>query len=125
MDPHQYVKKEWIVSPVARRVYRTCAVVSLTLYASMVALALKGPLPGLKQLLFLGALATGVNGCGMEVFLFRFDDSPAWRQVLWFFLMIFVPLGPALYCFRVYSRSAAVQAACATRSDASLTGMKS
>jgi hypothetical protein len=124
MDPHQFVRKEWIVSPVARRVYRTCAVVSLTLYASMAAVVLKAPLPGLRQLLFLGVLAMGVNACGMEIFLFRFDDSPAWRQIVWFVLMGFLPLGPALYCFLVYSRSTAIKAASATRSDASLTGMK-
>jgi len=107
MDAYQYAKKEWIVSPTARRVYRTCAIASLTVYASMAALALKGPLPGLKQLLFLGVLATVINTFGMEVFLFRFDDSAAWRQVFWFVLMLFVPLGPALYCFRVYCRSTA------------------
>lgn len=42
----------------------------------------------------------------MEYFLFRFDDSPALKQILWFVVMLFVPLGPALYCFVVYSRSA-------------------
>lgn len=77
MDQYQYLKKEWIVSPGARRFYRGAAGVSLTLYASLAALVLNASVPGLKQLLFVGVLATAVNGVGMEFFLFRFDESPA------------------------------------------------
>jgi hypothetical protein len=108
MNHYQYFSKEWIVSETARRVYRGAAVVSLTLYVTLVALfvyGVYGPIPLLKQLLFVGVLATAINGTGMEFFLFRFDDSAAWKQILWFCAMIFIPIGPALYCFLVYSRS--------------------
>lgn len=105
MDHYQHFSKEWIVSPTARRVYRAAAVVSLTVYASLVALIVYGPIPALKQFLFVGVLATAINGTGMEFFRSRFDDSAAWKQILWFCALLFAPLGPALYCFLVYSRS--------------------
>jgi len=113
MDHYQHVKKEWIVSPRARRVYRAAAVISLMVYPVLAALIYNGPLPILKQLLFGGVLATALNGVAMEFFLFRFDESQAWKQVFWFCTLIFIPIGPALYCFLVYSGSQAVKAACA------------
>lgn len=118
MHQYEYLKREWIVSPAARRVYRTAALVSLALYPSLAALIVNGPIPLLKQFLFIGVLATGINAVGMEFFLFRFDDSQAWKQILWFFGMIFIPVGPALYCFLVYSRSQAVRSACAAEGSA-------
>jgi hypothetical protein len=108
VDHYQHFGKEWIVSPTARRVYRAAAAVSLTVYVSLVALIVYGPIPALKQFLFVGVLATAINGTGMEFFLFRFDDCPAWKQILWFCALLFAPLGPALYCFLVYSRSKVV-----------------
>ena len=113
MDHYQYFSKEWIVSPTARRVYRAAAVVSLMVYILLVALVVYGPIPLLKQCLFIGVLATAINAAGMEFFLFRFDDSAAWKQILWFCALIFIPIGPALFCFLVYSRSQAVKAVCA------------
>lgn len=113
MEPYQYVKKEWIVSPGAQHVYRAAAVISLMVYPLLVALIYNGPLPVLKQLLFVAVLATALNGVGMEFFLFRFDESQAWKQIFWFCALIFIPIGPALYCFLVYSRSRAVKTACA------------
>ena len=113
MDHSQYVSKQWFVSSTARRVYRAAAVVSLTLFVSLAALVVYGPIPILKQFLFIGVLATVINSAGMEFFLFRFDDSPPWRQILWFCALMFIPIGPALYCFLVYSRSRAVKAVCA------------
>lgn len=113
MHQYQYLSKEAIVSPTARRVYRAAAVVSLTVYVSLLGLRVYGPVPLLKQLLFVGVLATAINAVGMEFFLFRFDDSAAWKQILWFCAMILIPIGPALYCFLVYSRSATVKAVCA------------
>ncbi len=38
MNQYQYFSKEWIISETARRVYRAAAVVSLTVYAMLVAL---------------------------------------------------------------------------------------
>jgi len=61
--------------------------------------------PVLRPILFAAVLGMAINALGMEYFLFRFDDSGPLRQVFWFCVMIFAPLGPALYCFVVYSRS--------------------
>lgn len=119
MNHYQHFSKEWIVSPTARRVYRVAAVVSLTLYVSLAALIAYGPIPALKQFLFVGVLATAINGTGMEFFLFRFDDSAAWKQILWFCALIFIPVGPTLYCSLVYSRSRAVLNALAIAEDVS------
>jgi hypothetical protein len=123
MVPYQYLKKEWIVSLTARRVYRAAAIVSLTLYPLLLGLIYNGRFPILKQLLFIAVLATAINGVGMEFYLFRFDESEAWKQVLWFCALIFIPIGPALYCLLVYSRSQAVRTACSS-ADAVLGGAK-
>jgi hypothetical protein len=119
VNHYQHFSKEWIVSPTARRVYRVAAVVSLTLYVSLAALIVYGPILALQQLLFVGVLATAINATGMEFFLFRFDDSVAWKQILWFCALIFIPVGPALYCFLVYSRSRVVLNALASAEDVS------
>lgn len=123
MNPHQYIKKEWIVSPAARRIFRSAAVISLTLYLSLGWVLVNGATPLLRQFVFIGVLAMSFTGAGMEAFLFLFDDSPGWKQILWFLAMIFAPLGPALFCFLVYSRSSAVKAACALETNA-LDGSK-
>jgi hypothetical protein len=117
MIKYEYINKEWIVSPTARRVYRTAAVVSLTIYFTLAAILMNGPIPALRQLLFVGVVATAIITIGMEFFLFRFDDSRGWMQIFWFCVMLFPPVGPALYCFLVYSGSKAVLNALATRSD--------
>jgi len=106
-----YINKEWIVSPTARQVYRMGAVFSLALFGIIIAVSLErlpsSPflLQGLKTLFFLGVLGTGITTVGMEYFLFGFDDSSALKKTVWFCVMLFIPVGPALYCFFVYSRS--------------------
>jgi hypothetical protein len=103
---YEYVNKEWIVSPTARLVYRAAAVVSLTLFPAVMAVQLLDSVrPFLKPLVFLAVLGTAINALGMEYFLIRFDSSRALKQIFWFCAMIFVPIGPAFYCFMVYSRS--------------------
>lgn len=124
MQQYQLLSKEWIISPTARRVYRAAAVVSLTLYVSLIALILSGPVPLLKQFLFVGVVATAINSVGMEFFLFRFDDSQAWKQIFWFFALLFIPIGPALYCFLVYSRSSVVLHAVAPEQKTFSNGRK-
>jgi hypothetical protein len=117
---YELINKEWIVSPKARRVYRTSAVVSLALLPLFVAAALGVYIPLLKQLLFVSVVATAINGVGMEFFLFRFDRSAAVLQIVWFCALVIIPLGPALYCFIVYSRSEALKMACAASGDGRL-----
>lgn len=124
MNPHLYVKKEWIVSPAALRIFRAAAVISLTLFASLGWVLVNGATPLLRQVVLIGVFGMALTGAGMEAFLFLFDDSPAWKQVLWFLVMIFAPLGPALYCFIVYSRSTAIKAARAAGQDPLLMRMK-
>lgn len=107
---HYYINKEWMVSTNSQRVYRLAASVSLALFVFLVAAKLTGPVPeSLVPIagLFLrvGVLGAALTMVAMEYFLFGFDDSPAIKKVFWFCVMLFPPLGPALYCFFVYSRS--------------------
>ncbi len=103
---YDLINKEWIVSPTARLVYRAAAIADLALIPIIVAIQLSHPAPTyLKQLLFLSVLGAALTTIGMEYFLFRFDDSGALKQIFWFCAMLFFPIGGALYCFVVYSRS--------------------
>ena len=113
MLSYEYINKEWIISRTARRVYRLAAILSLVLFLIMVA-QLVGEVPSvlgpvLKPLLLAGILGAGITAVGMEFYLFRFDDSHPLKQIFWFCVMLFVPLGPALYCLIVYSRSKALR----------------
>jgi hypothetical protein len=110
MFRHYYINKEWIISAAARRIYRIAAGFSLLLLFIKIALQLPGTIPAAlfpvtRWLLLLSILATAMTMVAMEYFLFGFDDSSEWKKVFWFCVMLFPPLGPALYCFLVYSRS--------------------
>jgi hypothetical protein len=105
-----YINKEWIVSRTAQRVYRAAAGLSLALFLFIVVVKVTGSVPeGLVPaaglLVRVGVVGTALTMVAMEYFLFGFDDSPAIKKVLWFCVMLFPPLGPALYCLFVYSRS--------------------
>lgn len=107
---YEYINRKWIVSPTARRVYRLSATLSVALFFGLWAVAFEGGIsetiaPVARLLVFAGALGTAITFVGMEYFLFRFDDSHPLKQVLWFCVMLVPLLGPALYCFMVYSRS--------------------
>jgi hypothetical protein len=108
---YEYINKEWIVSPTARRIYRTSAGLSLGLLGFWwIALSEGIPpqvQPMVRPLVFVGVLGAGTTFVGMEYFLFRFDDSHPLKQILWFVVMLIPLLGPPLYCFIVYSRSKA------------------
>ena len=105
MRSFDYINKEWIVSPTARRVYRAAAIASFFLFSPAVAILLNEPVRSVRGLVFIGVLGTALDQIGMEYYLFRFDDSAAWKQILWFGVMLIPPFGPALYCFFVYSRA--------------------
>jgi len=102
---YEFISKEWIVSSRARLVYRTAAVVSLTLLPLMAALTIDPRRPVLRLMLLLAILGTALNAIGMEFFLLRFDNSAALKQVFWFCALFLIPIGPFFYCFMVYSRS--------------------
>ena len=119
---YYYINKEWIVSRTARRIYRIAASLSLALFLMLVARPFAGSIPeGLipivRLLLLGGVLGTATTIVAMEYFLFGFDNSSALKKVFWFGVMLFPPLGPALYCFIVYSRSEVLIANYAKRID--------
>jgi hypothetical protein len=110
-----YINKEWIVSGTAQRIYRIAATLSLVLFFMLVALRLvreipNALLPVVKLFLLAGVLGTATTMVAMEYFLFGFDSSSASKKMFWFFVMLFPPLGPALYCFIVYLHSDALKA---------------
>jgi hypothetical protein len=120
---YYYINKEWIVSHTARHIYRIAASLSLALFLMVVLRPFIGAIPeGLfpivRLLLFAGVLGTAITIVAMEYFLFGFDNSSAMKKVFWFGVMLLPPLGPALYCFIVYSRSGVVKANYAKRVDA-------
>jgi len=65
--------------------------------------------PIVRLLLLIGVLGAATTMVAMEYFLFGFDNSSAFKKMFWFCMMLFPPLGPALYCFRVYSRSSVIE----------------
>jgi len=105
-------------------VYRLAAYFSLVLFFLLVVLrSVHLPIttfPMLRFLLFVGVLGAATTMVAMEYFLFGFDKSSAIKKVFWFCVMMFVPLGPALYCFFVYSRSDVLENG--TRGADSLSG---
>jgi hypothetical protein len=120
-----YINKEWIVSAVARYVYRLAAIMSVALFFGwFVALWVGGIPPALAPLarlfLLIGVLGAAVTITGMEYFLFGFDRSSAWKKTFWFCVMMFPLLGPAMYCFFVYLRSEVHKASVAKRVDGAL-----
>ena len=122
MLTHELINREWIVSRSARNVYRAAAVLSLLLipllWIAIEDTRMLGPLRSiLRPLVFVGVVGMALTGLGMEYFLFRFDNSHPLKQVFWFCVMILAPIGPALYCFLVYSRSEVVKRTCAEHPD--------
>jgi hypothetical protein len=107
---YYYINREWMLSARARFVYRICAFLSLALFLMLIVLHLPFEIPlnlvpAARLLLLAGAVGAATTTVGMEYFLFGFDNSSAWKKASWFCVMLFPPLGPALYCLIVYSHS--------------------
>ena|SRR5215831_4782374 len=122
MIKYEYIKKEWIISPTARRVYRASALLSLALFFGWWAILVVGQIPEtlvpvVRLFLLVGVLGAGITIVGMEFFLFRFDDSHPLKQILWFLVMLLPLLGAGLYCFMVYSRSDVLKNSCAKSAE--------
>lgn len=122
MLKYEYIKKEWIVSPTARRIYRASAGLSVALFFGWWAILVVGRIPEtmapvVRLLLLAGVLGAGITIVGMEFFLFRFDDSHPLKQIVWFVVMLIPLLGASLYCFVVYSRSGVLKSSCAKRAE--------
>jgi hypothetical protein len=115
-----YVNKEWILSYAARRIYRVAAGLSLALFFFILVVRFIGGVPDalvpvLKLPLFVCVLGAAITMVAMEYFLFGLDNSSALKKVFWFLVLLFPPLGPALYCFIVYSRSEVLMASTGPR----------
>jgi len=125
MLKYEYITKEWIVSRTARRVYRISASLSVALFFGLCAVQLEGipesVAPIARLLLFAGVVGYATTMAGMEVFLFRFDNSHPLKQVFWFCVLLLPMLGPALYCFVVYSRSDVLRNSCAKPAEGTPT----
>ena len=107
---YELVSPKLIVSRTAYRVYRFSACLSILLILGVSVALSERNIPDIvavlvKPLLFLFAVSAAITFAGMEVFLFRFDQSRPLKQAFWFLAMLVPLLGPALYCFIVYSRS--------------------
>ncbi len=113
MSHYLYIKRTWLISPAARRVWRTCAWFSMLLLPWIYLYGLYGDwlyghqvLDRLGYLLLLiSAISTAANMAAMEYYLFTIDDSRALAQILWFAVLFLAPVGAAIYCLTVYSRS--------------------
>ena len=104
------IDEKLIVSQEACRIYRLCAWISLALFVALVAgelspIAPVWLIPLSKPLLMVGALSYAGMIVSMEIFLFRFDESSALKQIFWFVVMLIPLLGAPAYCLLVYSRS--------------------
>ena len=112
---HYYINRGWMVSIAARRVYRVATSLSLALFFVFLAMGLTEAIPDalipvLKAVILAGVLGSATTMVAMEYFLFGFDNSSAMKKVFWFCVMLLPQVGPALYCFLVYSRSKLVSA---------------
>jgi hypothetical protein len=119
---YYYINRGWIISATAWWIYRLAAALSLALFFLLFDVRLRGTIPNallpvLKPILFAGVLGTATTLVAMEYFLFGFDDSSALKKGFWFCVMMLPLLGPALYCFLVYSRSNALKAELAKRAQ--------
>lgn len=128
MSSYFNIPTEVIVSRTARQVYWVSATLSVLLFCGLFCGILGGAaidgvqipeaaIPVAKLLLFACVIGAATTTIGMEVFLFRFDNSHWLKQVFWFAVMLFPLLGAALYCFLVYSRSDLVRQVGAKRAE--------
>ena len=121
MFRHYYISKEWMVSGRAHRIYRLSATLSLTFMIFLMAIKPvreipESLFPAVKLLLFLGVAGSAITLVAMQYFLFGFDNSSPLKKLFWFCVMLLPPLGPALYCFIVYSRQSGLHAKAETAS---------
>ena len=107
---NHYINKEWILSTTARRNYRFTAILSLVLlfvlflfpYLDQIPKIL---IPVLKLAFLSGILGTAITFIAMEYFFFNFYEASPLKMIFWFLALGFPLIGPALYCFTVYSRT--------------------
>jgi hypothetical protein len=112
------ITKDWILSPLANRIYLVCALLVIALFGTLVATSLAVAVSGVRSLsdvpsaVFLvkvlilpEVFGTALLSIAMWYFWFTFDRSSWLRKALWFTPLYFLPtIGPTLYYFFVYRR---------------------
>jgi lysylphosphatidylglycerol synthetase-like protein (DUF2156 family) len=115
------ITREWIVSPIARRIYFGCALANLALHAVLMGTRLAVEASGagsvaasplavmiVKSLLWPGIVGTGLLSVAMWYFWFSFDRFRWMRRASWFLVLFWgITIGPALYYFFVYRNNEA------------------
>jgi hypothetical protein len=102
-----------MVSPSARRIYLICALLSIALFGTLVAVRAAMVASGaptavsiVKVLILPEVIGTAALSVAMWYFWFTFDRSSWVRKACWFPPLYFLPtMGPALYYFFLYRRS--------------------
>jgi hypothetical protein len=115
MSVYFNIKKEWIVSTGAKRIYTAASFLSLALVPVMMWIRSLGEVPESLSGIATIALAACAFGAAaisaaMEFFIFLYDDSSALRMIFWFLVLLVFPIGAPIYFFRVYCRSNALRA---------------
>jgi hypothetical protein len=125
------ITKSWIISRESRAVYFVCAVLALMFFGALFAILLAMGFSGVSSLsafprvlsmarsaLLPGVLGSAILSVAMWYFWFNFDRSWWGTKALWAVpLYLLVPIGPALYYFFVYLRSADVSSLTAASHD--------
>jgi len=90
--------------------YRFCAIFSLTLFLVLFLFPYLDEIPkallALVKLAFVASLlATAVTLIAMEYFFFSFYEASTPKMIFWFLVLGLLVIGPALFCFTVYSKT--------------------
>ena len=116
------ITKSWIISRTVRIVYFVCSVLACMLFGSLFAVLFAMGVSGVNSLsafplalsvaraiLLPGIFGSATVSIAMWYFWFNFDKSSWVRKAFWALPLYFLlPIGPALYYFFVYLRSADV-----------------
>jgi hypothetical protein len=118
------ISQSWMVSRRARRTYFICALSSLYLLGTAIAIhsavlsasfSLRSNLPPatvllIQILVWPGVIGTAILWVAMWYFWFSFDASGYFKKTVWCFLLYFLALfAQAFYYFFVYRRSPLVK----------------
>jgi len=116
------IKKTWIISRTARRVYFVCALAALSFFGVLVGSLTAFRVSGhatpegiatagfvVRLLLWPGLVGTALLSVAMWYFWLGFDNSGWLKKAIWFVPLYFLlPFGPVFYYFFVYRRNGEV-----------------
>jgi hypothetical protein len=110
------IRRSWLISKSARRVYAGCSVLTLALLATLVGIQLSISAAGaspvtrearslMRILLLPEIIGYALLWIAMWYFWFGFDDSHYFKKAVTFVLLLFFPpIGTLLYYFLTYRR---------------------